>query len=71
MIGLGIREEVDQMFTNIGWRPYRDIFCPAFVELIREFYSTFEFELPTRYTVETPNIIHFRLMGQEFNFSIT
>ena len=59
------------MYTAIGWRPYLDIFQPAFVELTREFYTTFKFELPTRYTVATPDIIHFRLMGQEFNFSIT
>ena len=71
VMGLGIREEVEQMFTAIGWRSYLDILCPAFVELTREFYSTFEFELPTRYTVDTPQVIHFRLMGREFNFSIT
>ena len=59
------------MFTAIGWRPYLDIFCPAFVELTREFYATFEFELPSRFTLATPNVIRFRLMGREFNFSIT
>lgn len=59
------------MYTAIGWRPYLAVFQPAFVELTREFYSIFEFELPTRYTVETPNVIRFRLMGKEFNFSIT
>ena len=52
-------------------RPYLAVFQPAFVELIREFYSTFEFELPARYTVETPDVIHFHLMGQEFSFSVT
>ncbi|XP_071909384.1 uncharacterized protein [Coffea arabica] len=71
VMGLGIREELEQMFTAIGWLPYLDILCPAFVELTREFYSTFEFEFPTRFTVETPNVIRFRLMGREFNFSIT
>ena len=68
---LRIREEVERMFTAIGWRSYLDIFCPTFVELVKEFYSTFEFDLPTGYTVDTPNVIHFRLMGQEFHFSIT
>ena len=27
--------------------------------------------MPTGYNVATPNVINFRLMGQEFNFSIT
>ena len=71
MAFLGIQEEVERMYTAIGWRPYLAISQPAFVELTREFYSTFEFNLPARYTVETPNVIHFRLMGHEFDFSIT
>ena len=71
MGALGIRKEVERMFTAIGWGPYAKIFCLAFVELVREFYSTFEFDLPTGYTVDTLNVIHFRLMDQEFNFSIT
>ena len=45
------------MFTAIGWNPYTKIFCPAFVELVREFYSIFEFDLPTGYTVDTPTVI--------------
>ena len=71
MSALGIQEKVEWMFTAIGWGPYVEIFCPTFVDLVRGFYSTFEFDLPTRYTVDTPNVIWFRLMGQEFNFSIT
>ena len=27
--------------------------------------------MPTGYTVDTPNVIHFHLIGQEFNFPIT
>ena len=40
MGALDIREEVERMFTAIGWRPYLNIFYPVFVELVREFYST-------------------------------
>ena len=37
MGALGIREEVERIFTVIGWWPYLDIFCPTFVELVRSF----------------------------------
>ena len=49
---LGIQEEVERMYTAIGWRPYLAIFRPTFVELISEFYSTLDFELPMSYTVD-------------------
>mgnify|MGYP004712056229 CR=1 FL=1 len=54
---LGVEEEIYQMFNAIGWRPFLNILCPAFVELVRKFYATFEFDLPTGYTVITPNVI--------------
>ena len=39
--------------------------------MVGQFYATFEFDLPRGYTVSTPNVIRFRLMGQEFHYSIT
>ncbi|XP_027081029.1 uncharacterized protein [Coffea arabica] len=69
---LNIRVDFDRLIRAIGWRPYTYIVDrPAFVELVREFYAIFEFDLPTGYTVSTPNVIRFRLMGQEFHHSIT
>ncbi|XP_071902173.1 uncharacterized protein [Coffea arabica] len=69
---LNIRVDFDRLIEAIGWLPYpRILDRPAFVELVREFYATFEFNLPTGYTVSTPNVIRFRLMGQEFHHSIT
>lgn len=36
------------------------------VELTREFYATFEFELPNEFTVNTLNVIRHRFLGREF-----
>ena len=71
MTALGIRADVERMFTTIGWRPYAAVYCPVFVELVREFYVTFEFVLPTGYSITTLDVIRFRLMGQQVNFFIT
>ena len=69
---LNISVPFHDLIEAIGWRPYSRITdLPAFVELVREFYATFEFDLPTNYTVSTPDVIRFRLMGQEFHHSIT
>lgn len=69
---LGIRVPFDRLIDGITWRPYsRIVDCPTFVELVREFYTTFEFTITTGYTVSTPDVIRFRLMGQEFHHSIT
>lgn len=68
---LKITDSVRDMFAAIGWSKYFTIQCPAFVELTREFYATFEFDLPHEYTVTTPNVVRFRLLGREFKQSLT
>lgn len=59
------------MFATIGWSNYIPIQCPAFVKLTREFYATFEFDLPQEFTFTTPNVIRFPLLGWKFKQSLT
>ncbi|KAK4403961.1 hypothetical protein Sango_0764700 [Sesamum angolense] len=42
-----------------------------YIELTREFYTTFEFTTPQSLTLDTPNVIKFRLMGKEFSMTLT
>ena len=71
MVLLNIRVDFVRLIRAIGWRPYANIVNrSAFVELVRKFYATFKFDLPIGYTVSTPSVIRFLLMGQEFHHSI-
>lgn len=67
---LGLRENVFAYIDNIGWQVFCGIRCPTYVELVREFYTTYEFKKPMPMTLDEP-VIHFRLMGKSFNLSIT
>ncbi|CAI9768030.1 unnamed protein product [Fraxinus pennsylvanica] len=42
-----------------------------YIELVREFYTTFEFKKPAEFTLSSPKVVQFRLIGKEFKFSIT
>ena len=55
----------------IGWTRYAAIILPAFTELTWEFYATFKFNVPDEFSVTTPGVVRFRLMGKEFTQSIT
>ena len=68
---LGIRDKFDAMVDGIGWRSYFQINCPAFIELTREFYTTFSFTRPEGFTLDSPNVVRYRLMGKEFKQSMT
>lgn len=68
---LGITKEVEDLITQIGWKSFFEIDCPTFVELTREFYTTFEFDTPEDLSLDTPDVIRYRLMGHEFSQSIT
>lgn len=59
------------MFTTLKWQNYAYTRCSAFVELTKEFYATFKFELPNEFTANTLDVIRYRLMGTEFMQSIT
>lgn len=50
---------------------YFEVDVLAYVELVREFYTTFQFQKPANFTLKTPNLISLYLMCKRFNFSIT
>ncbi|KAL2514144.1 putative RNA-dependent RNA polymerase 1 [Forsythia ovata] len=54
-----------------GWQTYFSIQCPSYIELGREFYTTFEFKKLDDFTLNSPRVVQFRLMGKEFKLSIT
>ncbi|KAL0442216.1 UNVERIFIED_CONTAM: Retrovirus-related Pol polyprotein from transposon.6 [Sesamum radiatum] len=70
LIELGINEKVESLLFNMPWREFVQIRCPVFVELIREFYTTFVFTKPDPFTLTAPNTVCFRLLGKEFKMSI-
>ena len=54
MEALDISIAVFELIDNIGRQNYFFITCPAFVELVREFYTTFEFNKPANFTLHSP-----------------
>ena len=71
MTELGIKDAVDKLIDNIGWDSYFRISCPAYIELCREFYTTYDYNKSVALTLSTPGVITFRLMGKDFKLSIT
>ncbi|KAL0375433.1 UNVERIFIED_CONTAM: hypothetical protein Sradi_3459000 [Sesamum radiatum] len=69
MIELLICDRIDALTMNSCWRCFCEVRHPIFVELVREFYTTFEFEPPAH--LSTPNAVKFRLCGRAFHLSIT
>ena len=68
---LNILDDVFKYVENIGWKPFFDIFYPAYTPLCHEFYATFEFNKPEPLTLNSPGVVKFRLMKKEFSFSLT
>ncbi|XP_057794738.1 uncharacterized protein LOC131011017 [Salvia miltiorrhiza] len=68
---LRIRKEVEDLIEQIGWKSFFHNDCPAFIELTREFYTTFEFDTPADLSLDTPGVIRYRLMGYDIEESIT
>ncbi|KAH9741368.1 Endonuclease [Citrus sinensis] len=68
---LNVKDNFDSLIDKIGLRKFVDVDCLGYVELIREFYATFQFTMPNDFTLHTPDVIKFRLMGQNFSHSIT
>lgn len=68
---LGIKSDMVELIQNIGWESYFSITSPAYIELVREFYTTYEFVKPDNFTLSTPGVVRFRLLGRTFKFSIT
>ncbi|KAH9751265.1 hypothetical protein KPL71_014224 [Citrus sinensis] len=68
---LNVKDNFDSLIDKIGLRKFVDVDCLGYVELIREFYATFQFTMPNDFTLHTPDVIKFRLMGRNFSHSIT
>ncbi|KAG8378762.1 hypothetical protein BUALT_Bualt07G0018800 [Buddleja alternifolia] len=67
---LNIRDEFVALVDGIGWSGYFHVKFPAFIELTREFYTTFKFNKTKDLTLTSPGVVKFRLMGKEFSYSI-
>ncbi|KAG8377679.1 hypothetical protein BUALT_Bualt08G0057900 [Buddleja alternifolia] len=67
---LNICDEFVALVDGIGWSGYFHVKLPAFIELTREFYTTFKFNKPKDLTLTSPDVVKFRLMGKEFSYSI-
>ncbi|KAH6808265.1 hypothetical protein C2S51_029373 [Perilla frutescens var. frutescens] len=57
---LGIRHAVEVLIDKIGWKSFFEINYVAFIELTREFYTTFQFVKPDDLTLDTPGVIKYR-----------
>lgn len=62
---------MDVLIENIGWVNFFAINYPIYYELIWEFYSIFSTTSLTDSTLNTAEVIKFRLLGQRFAYSIT
>ena len=58
---LNVKDNFDSLIDKIGFRKFVDGDCLGYVELIREFYATFQFNIPNDFTLHTPDVIKFRL----------
>ena len=63
---LNVKNNFDSLIDKIGLRKFVDVDCLGYVELIRDFYATFQFNIPNDFTLHAPDVIKFRLMGRNF-----
>ena len=63
---MDVKDNFDSLIDKIGLRKFVDVDCLGYVELIREFYATFQFNIPNDFTLHTPDVLKFRLMGRNF-----
>ena len=68
---MNVKDNFNFLIDKIGLHKFVDFDCLGYVELIREFYTTFQFNIPNDFILHTPNVIKFRLMGRNFSQSIT
>ena len=68
---LGIYQKINMFMGTLGLSTVMNLRLPSFVQLCREFYTSFKLKLGNDTNIHSPNVIHFRLMGNEFNLSIT
>ncbi|KAG8371070.1 hypothetical protein BUALT_Bualt13G0048700 [Buddleja alternifolia] len=67
---LNICDEFVALVDGIGWSGYFHVKLPAFIELTREFYTTFKFNKTKDLTLTSPGVVKFRLMDKDFSYSI-
>ena len=67
---LNIHADLDGIIAQMGWENFFHVSTPTFVELTREFYTTFQFNENEDFDLFTEGIVEFRLMGTEFTLSI-
>lgn len=68
---LSIKPEILGLIQKTGKESYFSITFPAYIELVLEFYMTFEFLKPDNFTISIPRVVRFRLMKHIFKRSIT
>ncbi|KAH9715904.1 hypothetical protein KPL71_021247 [Citrus sinensis] len=70
---LNVKDNFDSLIDKIGLRKFVDVDvdCLGYVELIREFYATFQFNIPNDFTLHTPDVIKFSYayLGTTCDFS--
>lgn len=72
MEALNIKDSVIVLIGNIGWKNYFAINCPAYIELVRDFYTTFVLNIfAENFTLASLEVVKVRLMGKSFKLSIT
>ncbi|KAL2232413.1 UNVERIFIED_CONTAM: hypothetical protein Sindi_1421300 [Sesamum indicum] len=59
------------LIDNIGWKCFFDCTEHAYVELMRKFYTTYEFTTPSSLTLDMPGVVKFRLMWRHFSMTLT
>ena len=64
---LNVKDNFDSLIDKIGLHKFVDVDCLGHVELIREFYATFQFNIPNDFALHTLDVIKFRLMGRNFS----
>lgn len=62
--------DVMKLIYNISWSLYYNVDVPTYIELVREFYTTYQFLKPKTFNLYTSNLISFRLSDIHFFFSI-
>ncbi|KAH6776456.1 hypothetical protein C2S52_014017 [Perilla frutescens var. hirtella] len=67
---LKVDETVMECFANIGWSNLLSLPHECYLDLCLEFFASFTFTIPSNYTLATPGLICFQLMGEAFELSI-
>ena len=68
---LHIFDKVMGYIDNIGWMEFCSLNLEPYDELTGEFYPTFHFAKPPLLTPNSPAVVHYRIMGKEFDLSIS